>query len=398
LDFALDQARIAPVAAVSQLYTLRGFEFVQALWAELVALYRTVRQIDAVKLVIVDLDDTLWRGVAAEMEDYPPEMIEGWPLGFAETLCTLRRRGTLLAIVSKNHKTKIANLWDPLFQGRLSLEDFAVKRINWEPKGENVEAVIREVNVLPSSVVFIDDNPVERAAVQSAIPGIRVLGANQYYLRRVLLWAPEMQVPLVTEESARRTELIKANSAREDTRKRLSRAEFLATLDLKVRLIEVGEVAHKSFPRTFELINKTNQFNTTGKRWTQEEFLIGFAAGLRVTSFEVEDRFSKHGLVGVVITQSGCIEQVVMSCRVVGLDVEIAVVGEVVRRLRAKGLGIVTGRLVETRANLLCRNLFERCGFTVGTDGIWLLKGGTDVPQPPHVGGLGEAIQQVAVA
>jgi FkbH-like protein len=355
------------------------------MWLEILSHFRTLRQADAIKLVVVDLDDILWRGVAAELEDNPPEALEGWPLGIAEALVFLRRRGILLAIVSKNDDAKITSIWEDIFQGRLSLDDFAVRRINWEPKVDNIDAVIREVNVLPRSVLFIDDNPVERAAVRQAFPDIRILGENQYLLRRILLWAPELQVPFITSESARRTEMIQANSARQTARTRLSRAEFLATLDLRVRLHDVADIAAKSFPRALELVNKTNQFNTTGRRWTQEECREAFAKGAVFHVFDVEDRYSQYGLVGVVICAGDQIDQMVMSCRVVGLDVEVAVMADVLRRMRQTGPERITASLVETDANLLCRQLFERCGFTPGGAGVWISLPETTEPVPPHI-------------
>jgi FkbH-like protein len=152
-----------------------------------------------------------------------------------------------------------------------------------------------------------------------------------------------------------------------------------------VRLIEIADSRHTSFARAFELINKTNQFNTTGKRWTQEAVRAAFAEGMVLHAFEVEDRFSRYGLVGVVIAGSGRIAQMVMSCRVFGLDVELAALAEVLRRLRAAGAGTVTARVVETDANLPCRDLFARCGFVAGADGVWT-SGPADAPAVPgHV-------------
>jgi FkbH-like protein len=200
-----------------------------------------------------------------------------------------------------------------------------------------------------------------------------------------LLWAPELQVPVVTAESAARTEMIQAAGARESSRQRLSRPEFLASLGLRVRMIEIAGADHKSFPRAFELINKTNQFNTTGKRWTQEAMRAALAAGARLYAFEVEDRFSRYGLVGVVIAQGERIEQMVMSCRVFGLDVEIAALADVLRRLRAAGAATVTARLVATDANLPCRDVFARCGFREGADGAWIGAPADAPAAPAHV-------------
>ena len=260
-----------------------------------------------------------------------------------------------------------------------------MRRIDWSPKAENVAAIIRAVNVLPRNVVFVDDNPVERAAVQAAFPDIRVLGADP------VLPAPHPALGAGDpgagrdRESARRTEMIQAAAERDSTRAALSRAEFLATLGMSVRMSGSPPPAHKSFARAFELINKTNQFNTTGKRWTQEAMRAALAAGTVLHAFEVEDRFSRYGLVGVIVADAGRIEQMVMSCRVVGLDVEIAAVAAVLRLLGAHGAAAVTTRLVETDANLLCRDLFARCGFAAGTDGTWISDAANVPPVPAHI-------------
>ena len=177
---------------------------------------RTIRQTDMVKLVLVDLDDTLWRGVAAEAAEVSSTASEGWPLGFAEALMFLKSRGVLLGIVSKNDEDRVREIWRRIYGTRIRLEDFAAVKINWRPKAENIEEILAEVNLLPNSVVFIDDNPVERAAVKAAFPEIRVLGPNPYLWRRILLWSPETQVATITSESAARTEMVQKQVQREE--------------------------------------------------------------------------------------------------------------------------------------------------------------------------------------
>jgi hypothetical protein len=120
------------VTAETAPYKVSGDLFAAATWAEIVAMYRTLRQLDAVKLVTVDLDDTIWRGVAAEgNSDGIDDRIEGWPIGMIEALMFLKKRGVLLAIVSKNDETRIVQLWDQMMAGRLRLDDFVARRINW---------------------------------------------------------------------------------------------------------------------------------------------------------------------------------------------------------------------------------------------------------------------------
>jgi FkbH-like protein len=344
-------------------------DFQNAFWAEIVASYRTIRQVDQVKLVIVDLDDTLWRGLAVE-NGIDEALVEGWPIGLVEALLFLKARGVLLAIASKNDEQKIEMMWTHIWGTRIQLSDFSIRKINWNAKADNIEAILNEANLLPRSAVFIDDNPVERAAVKAAFPDIRVLGSDLYYLRRILLWSPETQVPVITAESTKRTEMIHAQTEREAVRKRLSREEFLASLNLRIRVIEIRDTGHERFSRAFELINKTNQFNTTGKRWSHSDCESFFQGGGIFYAFEVEDRFSEYGLVGVVPILGTELLQFVMSCRVIGLGVEAIVFQEIDRRVRHDGEVHLTTRLVETDANYICRDVFAKHGFTC-VDGTW---------------------------
>ena len=195
---------------MSEIYTIedKPIAFMTAAWVEALAMFRIARRSSAVKLVICDIDDTLWRGVLAETESPSGTEIEGWPLGVLDALTALKKRGILLALASKNEEDRVAAIWRRLVGSRLSLDDFAVRRINWLPKVENITEIINLVNVLPSSVVFVDDNPVERAAIKASFPEMRVIGADPYSLKRILVWSAETQVPDITAEFGAKTEMI----------------------------------------------------------------------------------------------------------------------------------------------------------------------------------------------
>ena len=122
-DHDHDLNRIQPPVSMQHHYSARWLEFFEVLLHEVFAMFRTTRQLDAVKLVAVDLDDTLWRGVAAEGT---LGVLEGWPMGFIETLLLLKKRGVLLAVVSKNDEQFIQSNWNQIVQGQISLDDFAV--------------------------------------------------------------------------------------------------------------------------------------------------------------------------------------------------------------------------------------------------------------------------------
>jgi FkbH-like protein len=377
--------RIESLDPMASYYDIRWpQEYTAAVWAEFTAMIRTLRQLDAVKMVVVDLDDTLWTGVSGDMPEVSPFMVEGWPLGLIEALLYLKKRGVLLAVISKNDENRIRQIWDDIFFKRLTLDDFATVRINWQSKSENMREIIEVVNILPNSVVFVDDNPVERAEMQHVFPEMRIIGRDPYYLRRILLWAPETQVPSVSDESLRRTEMVQAQFAREDQRRVVSRAEFLAAAAPKVRLFNVPGVDHPRFNRTIELLNKTNQFNTTGKRWKLEECQELLHNGGTIWAFEVSDAFTNYGLVGVVIVRGNVVEQWVMSCRVLGYQIEEAVMAHIVKSITHGNPANVRGVLIETEANLACRDLFSRCGFEAFQDG-WHLSAETPLDVPAHV-------------
>jgi FkbH-like protein len=379
-DFSRDQDRIEPPKPLGHYFDIRAGVFRASIWAELQAMFRTVQQADQVKLVIVDLDDTLWRGIIAEEGDRSDDTIEGWPMGIIEALQFLRKRGVLLGIISKNDESRIEALWDGIFRGRLRLDEFVVRKINWRPKAENLEEILEEVNLLSRSVVFVDDNPVERAGIAAAFPDVRVLGSELYQLRRILMWAPETQVSFVSDESGRRTRMVEGQVARERERKRIPREEFLEGLAIKVRMFNVLDEDRASAARAVELLNKTNQFNTTGRRWKAEDLQGLCGTDGSVIGFEVQDRFTDYGMVGVIVLRHSSvrsdIEQVVMSCRVFGLDVELAVLTELINLMQRSNEHRLTGVVQKRSENQPCWDLFQRLGFVETNDEIWADHGG----------------------
>jgi FkbH-like protein len=369
-------ARIETVPPMADFYASKRQEFVAAVWDQIIATYRVVRQVDQVKAVIFDLDHTLWRGQMAE--DYRPgdenwPITDGWPLGIWEAVHQLRARGILVSICSKNDEETVRREWPNVVQPAfLKLEDFVSPKINWRMKAENILEICQELSIKPRSVVFVDDNPVERAAVKAAIPEIRVIGSNPYLTRRILLWSPETQVPFLTTESAGREGMIRNQIVREEERKTLSRDEFLASLQCRIHFIDI-QATSPEFNRVVELVNKTNQFNTTGKRWSQQEISAFITTGGKILAFTVTDRFSEYGLVGVIFTRPGEIVQFVMSCRVLGMDIELYALAQAVTRCRDGGG--VTATLIETADNSPCRDVFMRGGFAAVGEGRFVLDG-----------------------
>jgi FkbH-like protein len=362
-DYQHDQGRLEKAKKASEIFDADIWSIFIAAWQEITSMYKTVVRIDAVKMVSIDLDDTLWRGVMADTEQYNSMKSEGWPKGFWEALLILKRRGILLTIISKNEEKFVAQIWERIFHNELRLDDFVVRRINWKPKSENMQDILQLLNLRPENVVYVDDNPVERAAMETAFPDIRVLGGTPLTWRRILLWSPETQVPFITDESVARSQMVIAQVSRDEDRKTKTSTDFLSSLCVRVKIFEIEGVTHPRFSRALELLNKTNQYNTTGKRWTLGECVAAFDAGSTFFVWEVADKFTNYGLVGVAIVSEAGILQLVMSCRVMGLETELAAIAHIVELFCLAGAETISAQLVQSEKNLPCHDVFARCGF-----------------------------------
>lgn len=382
--------RIEPAAALHEHYDVKWQpDFPDAVWAEALSMFRSLRQVDAVKMVVVDLDDTLWQGVSGEIEgplfdEGNGLQLLGWPFGLAEALLYLRQRGILLGIISKNDEARIRAIWPEIYGDDLRLADFAFVRIGWRAKPEVMREILEAVGLLPRSVLFIDDNPAERAAMAAAFPDMRILGRHPYYLRRILAWSAETQGAEITAEAGARTEMVQSQLRREEVRQAMTSAEFLAHAAPVVSLFDIGGADHPRFARAVELLNRTNQFNTTGQRRDAAALAAFLRDGGAMLAFEVRDRFTRYGLVGLVLTRPARIEQWVMSCRVLGLGVEEAVGSALIARMRASHPGAIAAELRLTDANFPCRDLYARLGF-VRADAVWHLPAGQQPAMPNHV-------------
>jgi FkbH-like protein len=327
---------------------------------------KILRQKDSVKIIIVDLDDTLWEGNAAE-EDMLHWQRRLSRLFLVEALLYFKLRGGVLAICSKNDHEPTVERFNKIWGDTLSLDDFASVKINWNPKSQNIVEILAEVNLLPESAMFIDDNPREIDDVRSRFPQLRCMGKDVMRdWRRVIINAPETQVPHISNESKQRTALIRAKIERDSLSKVMDRADWLRSLGLQEDLALIKDVSHPNYSRAFELLNKTNQFNTTGKRWSQNEIDEFFNEQGVMLVCSLKDRSSDNGLVGLALVQPGRIRQVVLSCRVFGLGAEM-VLGSFATKIALRAGKPVEAEFLDTGKNKTCHDYFDRLGY--GRDG-----------------------------
>ncbi len=345
----------------------------------------TVARIDAKKCVIVDLDGVLWPGVLAETgapfawspEVSSPFSFVGLFFGLHEALLALKKRGILLACVSKNDEQTVRDLWvfgDHYPRDRLlTLDDFATLRINWQDKAANIQSIADELGFDPSAFIFIDDNPIERERIRQTLPQIDLLGDDLMTLRRSLLSDPRLQTVHVTDEAQARTEMTKASLSRQKHQTAFADQDaFILSLDLKIdcaRLTIDAPVATLS--RIVELLQRTTQFNTTGLRPSVSE-LADLISGPQSDVFTVHaaDRFGDYGLVGVIICDHCEITAFAVSCRVLGLGVDRALLNYAADHRTAQDQ-VLSARIIETARNFPARNIYRNNGFVLGEDGVW---------------------------
>lgn len=329
-----------------------------------------------IKAVVVDLDDTLWSGVVGERGARGVE-VDPRRAAVQRELLAWKRAGALLAIASKNTP---ADARAPFAENpgmRLAWEDFAAVEAHWDPKPESVRRIIERFGIGPDAVLFIDDNPREREAVRAGCPGVRVLELAEdpaEWLRqlRTLPW------PLLvsrSEEDRRRGEL---QSQLEERRGALAAggdaAEHLSSLGIEV---EIRADAEDTLERVAQLHAKTNQFHLDPVRPSEAEIRAWIATpGRSVVAARYRDRFGDAGIIGaaLVALREGevWIETFLLSCRVIGLGVERAILAEILRR-HGDGRDSVRLPFRATDRNEPARRFLEElCGSPPAEGGVRL--------------------------
>jgi FkbH-like protein len=339
------------------------------------------------KCVILDLDGTLWPGVLAETGSpfaWTPEVsgafsFVGLYFGLHEALLALKKRGIVLACVSKNDEATVRELWKyPAHypaQRLLTPDDFVTWRINWNDKVGNIREIAAELGFALDAFLFIDDNPVERDRVRQRLPEVEVWGEDPFGLRRRLLSDPRLQLPVITEEAAARSTLVKAQIERQHLRaETLDDARYIESLGIQCR-IECLTPTSARLERVEELFQRTTQFNTTGRKFSATE-LAALAANPKACVFalDVSDRFGHHGLVGAAVVAGDEIQGLVISCRALGMGIEHTFLRHVLDTMRGTMKGIspsLRGQIIPTARNIPVRNLYRDNGFTAGEGGVW---------------------------
>ena len=347
----------------------------QALVDEWMRFFRAAKGMTR-KCIVVDLDNTLWNGILGE--DGPDgirmgDTVEGRPFRrFQQALKALNRRGLLLAISSKNNVGDVKALFQQHPDMVLCESDFAAMQINWEDKATNLARIAHELNIGLQHLVFLDDNPAERAWVRERHPEVLVPEMPQEKARYVdVLCHCETDALAVTGEDLKRAQMyLEERQRRESQAEAPSFEQFLANLGLEVN-IEPARPA--LLERAGQLCQRTNQFNLTTRRHNAE-MLTQFSASPScvVLLMEAHDRFGDYGWSGLAIARientHALIDTFLLSCRMMGKNAEFALFAALVKWAKDRGCTHIRGIYLPTSKNLPCKDFLERCGLKAVAD------------------------------
>jgi len=324
------------------------------------------------KSLVLDLDNTLWGGIVGD--DGVENIIIGEDTSEAQVYSEFQRYlkdikslGVILNINSKNDKENaLAGLNHP--DGILRPNDFIVIKANWEPKSKNIQEIADELNIGVDSLVFIDDNPAERAIINQYIPNVSTpdIQTPEKYIE-IIDRSGYFEVTNISKDDLKKSEMYKENIQRNQALSSFQNYDdYLKSLKMCATIENFIPVY---MARIAQLTNKSNQFNLTTHRYTQAEIEeIANNKNYIKLYGKLEDIFGDNGVVTVVI---GHIEEKVlhidlwlMSCRVLKRDMEFAMMDELVKRAKEKGIETIKGFYYPTAKNNMVRNFYEWQGFT----------------------------------
>tara|TARA_B100000035_G_scaffold61777_2_gene49851 strand:- start:5600 stop:7297 length:1698 start_codon:yes stop_codon:yes gene_type:complete len=368
---------ISPYKISSQMWYLAKVPFELGVLRNLMQLVKgCIRRTlgETKKLIVCDLDDTLWGGILGDYGSDNLKLGGHDPEGeafkdFQLVLKGLRAKGILLAIISKNTEKVALEAIISHPEMVLRLDDFAGWRINWSDKAANLSSLVKEINIGMDSVVFLDDNPSERARVKEAFPQVLVpeLPQNVMDYPQFLKGLDCFDSPSVSLEDRKRTELYHAERNRKDELTRLdekflSLDDWLKALDLQV---VVEPLLDSNKVRASQLFNKTNQMNLSTRRMN-EKSLVEWAINDNIEVFviHVSDKFGDYGLTGFASIEfegtQACLIDFILSCRVIGKGVEKTILHIASIISQKRGAVVMTAEFIETPKNLPCLEFFKK--------------------------------------
>ena len=325
------------------------------------------------KCIVLDLDNTLWGGIVGE------DGFEGIKLGpdppgnifveFQRWLLSLHDRGIILAINSKNNFDEAIRVIQDHRYMVLKEKHFASIRINWNDKIQNIREIAKEINIGLDSMVFFDDDPRNCEIVKTALPEVMTINLPKdpsFYLP-LIQSMNDFNTLKITDEDRKRGETYHKQKQRVELKDKTDNLEeYLKKLETKVTIKNADE---STLPRISQLTMKTNQFNLTTKRYPEEKVRdLMNNSQMMVGCVQVEDKFGDSGITGAFVIKSEnkeewYIDTFLLSCRVIGREVEQAMMSHIIEKAKKEGLKRIIAEFISTKKNSPASDFLEKCGF-----------------------------------
>ncbi len=343
--------------------------FFKQVISDLSNLYGSIKGLSK-KLLILDLDDTLWGGIVGEVgwknlriggHDHLGEAFRDFQI----QIKSLKNQGIILALASKNDEVTAIKAINNHPEMILSMEDFVTHRINWEDKAKNIIDIVNELNLGLQSVVFLDDSPFERARVQEALPEVLVpeLPKDPTDYNTFLSKLRCFDKTHVTDEDKSRSNLYKSESKRIKLKQQLkSLSDWIKTLNLT---IVIENIKNENTPRAVQLLNKTNQMNLSTRRLSEQEFNHWVKVDSNnLWTIRAADKFGDYGIIGILSISTknniATLVDFILSCRVVGRYIEETMIEFLKEFCQENNVNKIKGKYKKTDKNSLCYNFLNK--------------------------------------
>ena len=329
------------------------------------------------KAIIFDCDNTLWKGVIGEdgMEgiDMSPTTKSGKFYHFVQRIAVfLSKRGVIVGLCSKNNEQDVLDVLRNHKHMILKEDHIVIKKVNWMDKASNLRAISSELNIGIDSLVFVDDSNFEINLIKEQVPEIttiQVPTSISDYPDLILKNVYKYFNLVLNSDDAKKTEMYKQQFERENSKTTFSSIEdYLASLEIELTVVK-NDKAH--LPRIAQLTQKTNQFNLTTYRYTDSQ-VNQFRADKKheVYAMFVKDKFGDNGLTGVCIAKEDekdsknvIIDSLLMSCRIIGRNIEFVYVSHIIKDLANKGYQTLTAVYIPTKKNAQVEDFYDKIGF-----------------------------------
>lgn len=324
------------------------------------------------KCIVLDLDNTLWGGIVGE------DGLKGIKLGptsegrpfweFQKYLFSLFKQGIVLAINSKNNYDEVLTVFRKHPYMVLKEEHFAAMQINWNDKVSNLKTIANEINIGPDSLIFIDDDKLNREIIKNTFPEVSVVDMPDdpsLYLSTIMD-INDICTLQITEEDKKKGKMYAEQRKRNDFKK------VVVDLDEYLKALKIVLTIEKSnsfsTPRISQLTKKTNQFNMTTRRYEEEDIRkMASDKNFLVYSAQVEDRFGDNGITGVVIIEKTKtrwrIDTFLLSCRVLGRRIEDSLFALILSAAKNEKVSVIVGEFTATKKNIPAKDFFKNHGF-----------------------------------